>query len=79
MKITLFHCFEGDLMLFFPLLRTLYHLSLSVQSKFKLKQNGQVVRVLQCQERDSPLGIRQGSWVGRYYYWVVLDTESSSL
>ena len=78
-EITLFHCFEGDLMLFLPLLRTLYHLSLSVQSKFKLKQNGQVVRVLQCQERGSPLGIRQGSWVGRYYYWVVLDTESSSL
>ena len=32
-------------MLFLPLLHTLYHLSLSVQSKFKLKQNGQVVRV----------------------------------
>ena len=30
MKITLFHCFEGDLMLFLPLLRTLYHLSLSL-------------------------------------------------
>ena len=67
MKITLFHCFEGDLMLFFPLLRTLYHLSLSVQSKFKLKQNGQVVRVLQFQERGSPIGVGQGSWVGRHY------------
>ena len=67
MKIPLFHCFEGDLMLFLPLLHTLYHLSLSVQSKFKLEQNGQVVRVLQCQERGSSIGVGQGSWVGRYY------------
>ena len=66
-NITLFHCFEADLMLFLPLLRTLYHLSLSVQSKFKLKQNGQVVRVLQFQERGSPIGMGQGSWVGRHY------------
>ena len=54
-------------MLFLPLLRTLYHLSLSVQSKFKLKQNDQVVRVLQCQERGSSIGVGQGSWVGRCY------------
>ena len=61
MKITLFHCFEGYLMLFLPLSHTLYHLSLSVQSKFKLSQNGQVVRALQCQERGSPIGEGQGS------------------
>ena len=67
MKITLFHCFEGDLMLFLPLLHTLYHLSLTVQSKFKLKKNSQVVRMLQCQEQGSPIGIGQGSWMGTYY------------
>ena len=54
-------------MLFLSLLHTLYHLSLSVRSKFKLKQNGQVVRVLQFQEWGSPIGVEQGSWVGRHY------------